>query len=195
MTGLGTFLILIGAPGAGKSTWAARHFPADAIVSSDRMRQLVSGDESNQAATPAAMRVLTAIVEGRLEHRQTVVVDATNARPDQRQDLIDAGWRYNCPPIAVVFDVPLAVCLDRNQQRPQPRRVPEPFVRTTHARVAAEFPHATVQHPAWFEFGLWLVHDGPAQVGGVVPARHRSASWLAGAQRTGLVLARTSASS
>ncbi|TMB65167.1 MAG: phosphatase, partial [Chloroflexi bacterium] len=47
-------VLLIGASGSGKSTFASRHFDADAVVSSDRLRGLVAGDESDQRATDAA---------------------------------------------------------------------------------------------------------------------------------------------
>ena len=74
-----SLVVLVGAAGAGKSTFAARHFAPDEILSSDRFRAIVSGDEANQAATQAAFSVLhrgaasRASASGRL-----TVVDATN---------------------------------------------------------------------------------------------------------------------
>jgi len=37
-------VLLIGASGSGKSTFAARHFGADAVVSSDQLRGLIAGE-------------------------------------------------------------------------------------------------------------------------------------------------------
>jgi Fe-S oxidoreductase len=71
--------VLIGAAGAGKSTFAARHFAPDEVLSSDRFRRIVSGDEANQAATKAAFVVLHEALRRRLAKRRTAVVDDTFA--------------------------------------------------------------------------------------------------------------------
>jgi protein phosphatase len=51
-------VVLIGAAGSGKSTLAARLFDAEAVLSSDAHRALVSGDETDQAVTRAAFSIL-----------------------------------------------------------------------------------------------------------------------------------------
>ncbi|WP_442933451.1 AAA family ATPase [Micromonospora sp. CPCC 205554] len=59
------------------------------------------------------------------------MADATNASPAHREELLRLGYGYGCPPIAVVFNIPLAACLNRNVRR----RVPAPFLRDTDARI------------------------------------------------------------
>ena len=78
-------VVLIGATGSGKSTFAARHFAATEIVSSDRCRALVCDDETDQSITADAFELVRAIAEKRLEHRRLAVIDATNVRAADRR--------------------------------------------------------------------------------------------------------------
>jgi len=56
-------VVLIGATGSGKSTFAARHFRPTEIISSDRCRGLVSDDETDQSATADAFDLVRTIAE------------------------------------------------------------------------------------------------------------------------------------
>ncbi|WP_430786885.1 AAA family ATPase [Actinoplanes sp. G11-F43] len=181
MSAGGLLLLTVGAPGAGKSTWAHRHFPPSAIISSDQLRFRVCGRHTDQAATPAAVRILHAIVQGRMQFGQTTVVDATNAEPRHRDELLEAAHQHGRPVVAVVFDVPLQICLDRNARRRGRRRVPESFVRATHARICAEFPAGLLHVPDGLAAVLWIDADGQARLRGQVPAEYRTRTWLTGA--------------
>jgi len=110
-------VVLVGPSGSGKSTFAAQHFQPTEIVSSDHARALVSDDENDQAATPAAFRIVHAIVRERLRARRLAVVDATNVKPESRKPLVVLARKRNIPAIAIVFDLPEALCLERNQGR------------------------------------------------------------------------------
>ena len=44
-----SLVLLVGAAGSGKSTFAARHFTATQVVSSDRMRALIGDDPGDRS--------------------------------------------------------------------------------------------------------------------------------------------------
>ena len=109
---------LIGPSGSGKSTFAERHFLKTEVVSSDSCRGLVADDENDQNATPAAFRLVHAIAGERLRAGRLAVVDATSVQPEDRRPLVQLAREHDCFAVAVVFDVPEAVCIERNRARP-----------------------------------------------------------------------------
>jgi protein phosphatase len=74
-----SLVVLVGATGSGKSTFAARHFLPTEIISSDRCRALVADDETDQSATPDAFDLVHAIAAKRLARRRLAVIDALRA--------------------------------------------------------------------------------------------------------------------
>ena len=124
-------VVLCGASGSGKSTFARRHFADTEIVSSDRCRALVGDDETDQAITAEAFDLLHTIVDKRLEVGRLTVVDATNTKPSDRAPLIELARKWDVLATAVVFDVPLELCVERSQQRAD-RVTPEHAVRRQH---------------------------------------------------------------
>src|SRR5436305_4474229 len=82
-------VVLIGASGSGKSTFAARHFRPTEVLSSDICRALVSDDPNDQCATKAAFEILHFIAGKRLAAGRLTVVDATNVLRDSRRTLMD----------------------------------------------------------------------------------------------------------
>ncbi|MFJ7344989.1 polynucleotide kinase-phosphatase [Streptomyces sp. NPDC101110] len=122
-----SLVVLIGASGSGKSTFARRHFKPTEVISSDFCRGLVSDDENDQGATKDAFDVLHYIAGKRLAAGRRTVVDATSVQSDSRRQLIDLARQYDVLPIAIVLDVPEEVCAERNTARTDradmPRRV------------------------------------------------------------------------
>jgi protein phosphatase len=112
-----SLVVLVGASGSGKSTFAARHFGPFETLSSDVCRGLVSNDVNDQSATAAAFDVLHHIAGKRLDAGLLTVVDATNVQPAARRSLVQLARAHDVLPVAVVLDVPEQVCLDRNAAR------------------------------------------------------------------------------
>lgn len=127
-----SLVVLVGATGSGKSTFAARHFLPTEILNSDTCRAMVADDPTDQSATKDAFEVLHFIAAKRLAAGRLAVVDATNVQRDARRPLVELARRYHCIPVAIVLDVPEAVCIARNRERPDrdlPRRVAQRHVR------------------------------------------------------------------
>lgn len=152
-------LVLIGPSGAGKSTFAARHFAPTEVPSSDALRALVADDPNDQSATDAAFELLHTILGLRLGRGRLTVVDATNVEAWARERLLAVARRHRRPVAAVVFDLPLKVCLDRNAARTD-RRVPPAAIRRQHARMRASLEGLAAEG---FEPIVTLTTPGAAQ--------------------------------
>ncbi|HLO28951.1 MAG TPA: AAA family ATPase, partial [Anaerolineales bacterium] len=83
-----SFVVLIGASGSGKSSFARKHFKSTEVLSSDFCRGLVSDDENNQSVTKEAFEILHFIATKRLAAGRLTVVDATNVQPESRKPLV-----------------------------------------------------------------------------------------------------------
>ena len=125
-----SLVVLVGAAGSGKSTFAARWFQPSEILSSDAFREILIGDASDQRATKTAFSIIHREVTKRLHAGRTVVVDATNVDASARRQLIARAGFANVPAVAIVFALPREVVLARNAARPD--RVVDPEVVTRH---------------------------------------------------------------
>jgi protein phosphatase len=128
-------VVLIGAAGAGKSTFAARHFPPAEVLSSDAYRALIAGDPGDQRATKPAFEALHRDLARRLGRGELAVVDATNVTGRARRTLLAMAAAASVPAIAIVLEPPAELVHARNAARPG-RVVPEPAVRRQLADLA-----------------------------------------------------------
>ncbi|MDP9219461.1 MAG: TIGR03560 family F420-dependent LLM class oxidoreductase [Actinomycetota bacterium] len=116
-------LVVLAGPGAsGKSTWAASHFPAGTIVSSDSLRALVGTGDDDIAASSDAFALLDEVVRRRLARRLTTVVDTLGFDPSRRRQWLALAREHGLPCVAVTFDTPAAECRARNRGRA--KRIP-----------------------------------------------------------------------
>jgi protein phosphatase len=113
-----SLVVLIGPSGSGKSSFARTHFGPTEVISSDLCRGLVADDENDQAATPDAFAVLQFIAGRRLAQPRFTVVDATNVQREARRPLIELAKQHDLFPVAIVLDIPEAICQERNRARP-----------------------------------------------------------------------------
>ncbi|MFG2561548.1 polynucleotide kinase-phosphatase [Streptomyces sp. NPDC048496] len=123
-----SLVVLIGASGSGKSTFARKHFKPTEIISSDFCRGLVADDENDQSASGDAFDVLHYIAGKRLAAGRLTVVDATNVQAESRRQLVQLARTHDVLPIAIVLDLPEEVCQARNATRPDRADMPRHVV-------------------------------------------------------------------
>lgn len=112
-----SLVVLVGPSGSGKSTFSKTHFLPTETVSSDFCRGLVDDDENSLDATNDAFDLVHFIIEKRLKRGKLTVVDATNVQPSSRKSLIKLARRHHVIPVVIILDMPMRLCVDRNEQR------------------------------------------------------------------------------
>ena len=128
-------ILLIGLPGSGKSSlaqWLLQETPGRYLISTDGIRAVLFGDEATQGSW------LTVWQEVGRQFRETVgqiqrgeveaaIYDATNVVRKQRREAIALAREAGFTDITGIWlNVPLGLCLQRNQQRD--RQVPDDII-------------------------------------------------------------------
>jgi alkanesulfonate monooxygenase SsuD/methylene tetrahydromethanopterin reductase-like flavin-dependent oxidoreductase (luciferase family)/predicted kinase len=117
-------VVLVGASGSGKSTWATAHYRDQEVVSSDALRGVVGSGPHDLDASADAFGVLETVVAARLGRGLTTVVDTLGLDPGKRLAWRDAARAAGLPAVAVLLETPDAECRRRNAARERP--VPAP---------------------------------------------------------------------
>ena len=131
-TSKGVVVLAIGLPGSGKSSW----FKLTTLPRSpsDLLRSLLFDDANEQRFQDLVFSNLRSMLKARLIARRPLsYVDATNLTPQERHSWIKLAKDFHDDVQAVYFDVPLDVCLERNQKRS--RVVEEDVVKRMSAKL------------------------------------------------------------
>ncbi len=112
----GYVVLTIGLPGSGKTTWYKRRGVTP--LSSDLLRNILFDDITEQRYQGLVFSTLRSLLRARLIAKMPWnYVDATNLSPHERRQWIKMAKSFGYEVHAVFFDVPLAVCLERNSKR------------------------------------------------------------------------------
>jgi len=145
----GRLHLLVGPAGTGKSTWARKHLGDALPVSSDRVREELTGDAADQSQNYFVFqRCMDRVREGLREGRD-VAFDATNCSQKLRFMPVQAARWSAAEIVSYFFDVGPERALERNGARG--RVVPEHVIRRQFLLLEA---------PALYEADRHLVVDG-----------------------------------
>ncbi len=150
-------VILVGLPASGKSTWAQeKGLP---VLSSDAVRQLLTGDPTHQGVNRLVFRTLRQLAAARMEAGMPVTcIDSTALTLWERRCWVRFAQLHNCQAEVVYFDISLEECKRRNAARTrvvpdyvmdlmaarlQPPAVLEGFERITIFRQQPELPSSS----------------------------------------------------
>ena len=130
-----TLYVLIGLPGSGKSTWAQANAArlGAVVVGSDEVRREFQASGQNPLNGDAVFAEVEHRARALLHTNQSVILDATHFLRKYRTYTLYLAGDTHARRVAIWFDVPLDICLQRNAQRSNltfgDEQVPEDVVR------------------------------------------------------------------
>lgn len=118
----------IAPPAAGKSFFvngviAAGHLPSAAVISPDRLREILTGNQADQSANRQVFEMAHAMVRSRLAHGFDVFFDATNLTARGRDELVAIAGDQVVPAdiVWIMFSSATRIgCTARNEVRANP---------------------------------------------------------------------------
>lgn len=125
-------VLMVGASGAGKTTFAQRVFEPTEILSSDHYRKVVGDNERSGRTTTDAFEIIEAIASRRLAARRLTVIDATNVQKEDRGRFVRLARQHHAPLSAIVLGVSEDTLQRHNTGRGEAAR-PAHVVRRQHA--------------------------------------------------------------
>tara|TARA_Y100001978_G_C23445633_1_gene315184 strand:- start:56 stop:547 length:492 start_codon:yes stop_codon:yes gene_type:complete len=121
-------ILLIGIPGAGKTTLAMKIVEKGFhVLNADSIREEIYGDAAEQGDKEEVFSIFFQRLEIAFNEGKNVIVDNTNLNPKQRKPILDKANKFGYEDVQLwLLDIPLDLCLSRNKQRK--RVVPEDIV-------------------------------------------------------------------
>lgn len=112
-------IIMVGLPGSGKS-WHAnelvRRGEADGVISSDKIREELLGDENDQSANDKVFKIFYERANKLLSEGKNVVLDATNVTLKSRRRIF-AEIKVPCTKICYIIATPIQECIKQDSER------------------------------------------------------------------------------
>jgi alkanesulfonate monooxygenase SsuD/methylene tetrahydromethanopterin reductase-like flavin-dependent oxidoreductase (luciferase family)/predicted kinase len=158
-------VVLAGAAGSGKSSWAAERFRTAEVVSSDALRAAVGSGPADLDASADAFALLDQIIAARSKRSLTTVIDTLGLDPERRADYRRLAREARLPAVLVIMNTAAALCRERNRQRDRP--VPAPIL-TDQLRKISELLDSS-EEEGWDQV-LIIDQESPADAPSGQPA-------------------------
>ena len=131
------FILLIGLPGSGKSTFAKQllaECPQMLLISTDAIRGQLFGSQAFQGSWLLIWREIERQFQQAISTENIALFDATNAQRRNRREVIALARGLGFTQITAIWvDTPVWLCLARNKRRS--RQVPEEIILRMHRQL------------------------------------------------------------
>ena len=118
------FIMLVGLPASGKSTYAEKMKNGGFRVhSSDKIREELTGNDNLQDKNKDVFTILHRRIKNDLRNGISCIYDATNMSMKRRKAFLNELKKIDCHKICILFAIPIEICKERNQKRD--RNVPD----------------------------------------------------------------------
>lgn len=106
-------VVLLGASGSGKSTFAQNHFRREDILSQERFLRMVAGSQNDPKAHEDASEALSFILEKRLKNGLLTVIDGRHVSQASRKPLRQMAKKNHVDMVGIWLDLPEEVLRGR----------------------------------------------------------------------------------
>ena len=131
-----TLYVMCGPSGSGKSTYVEENLRNCIIVSTDKIRRELWGNEEDQQNPQIVFDIAFGRIKKHLSLEQDVVFDAMNLKSKDRKKVLKIAASYNIKKVVIVMATSLRECLAAQDNRD--RHVPDDIVRAQYKKF--EYP-------------------------------------------------------
>lgn len=115
--------VLVGLSGSGKSSYTtelAQVRPNTDIISTDRIREELTGDYTNQEHNEEVFKIFHNRIRYSLEHKRDVIADATNLTMKSRRAILQKVNGLNIVKVCLLLTKPFQICKIDSLKREHP---------------------------------------------------------------------------
>ena len=112
------FVLMVGLPRSGKSTWIENNKDNDdgyVVISNDWIRENIFKSEHSRTTNPALWMITDATIRLLLSQNKNVIMDGVNHLKFVRSEFIVTAEEMNAEVVIVWVNTPLETCLVRNK--------------------------------------------------------------------------------